>query len=535
MKSYFPNQKNLIYYILWFICIGNMSMDGFAFGQVPVGRTGRHLTSSEISSYKNQKALEAYQKRNAEIDLPIQDDVIPCDKNAALLYYQAFLLFPDPNNALQTKIDDVCRGAEPDTSTRIFLGQCVPTLEMFKIASRMSDCTWGTWHEHDRIRTGMGQKLYNLRRTLSVDAHTLASDGHYHAALDQCLMLRRIARHLSEDPRLDIFTTSYDTQALNTIRRILNEMPINADTLSWLQGQLALVQVTSSSLERQLHRNFKLTIERVQSYSIASLRGMLLKRAADEQAKKRLRELTDAQIRHEAIQTVQSLFGSVFAILHSDRSAEQKQAEIKELNPRKRLNADVSKLSLEVYRELGLDFARLIGIGGSEMAEAQKRALLQTMIDKLAEPEAIQLLTRYSQALGKEIDFGFLTDREMTDTHKRADLQEVICQLSEACAIEFSTFGLVWELVDGEFESQLWHTARINNIRAAVDIYLIFAKTGRLPEKLPEHLPKDPFTGEDFIYEITDEGFVLHYRAEGIPDYMIRENEYKIHRINKLS
>jgi len=159
MKSLFRNEEKLIYYILWSICIGNMLMDGFAFAQVPVGRTGRQLTSSEISSYKDQKALDAYQKRNAQIGLPTQDDVIPLDKNAALLYYQAFLLFPDPSEALQEKIDDVCRGAEPDTSMRVFLGQCVPTLEMFKIASRMSDCTWGTWHEHDRIRTGMGQTL----------------------------------------------------------------------------------------------------------------------------------------------------------------------------------------------------------------------------------------------------------------------------------------------------------------------------------------------------------------------------------------
>ncbi len=540
MKSYCSTERSALLFLLCFIFSGIMPVAEPIFGSGPAGRAGRPLSSSERSAYEDRKALETYEKRNAEIDSRIRDHVMPSHNNAALLYYQAFLLLPDPNEALQKKITDVCRGAEPDTSIRIFLGECVPTLEMFKIASRMSDCTWGTWYEHDRIRIGMAPKLYNLRRTLSVDALTLASDGHYHAALDQCLTLRRIARHLSEDPRLDIFTTSYDTRALNTIRRILNEMPLNADTLSWLQGQLALVQVIPSSLERELHRQFKLTIERVQSYSIAILRGMLLKRAADDQAKKRLRDLTDAQIRHEAIQTVQSLFGSVFAILHSDRSAEQKQAELKKVNPWtwRPTDTEFSKLGFEIYREFGLDIAVLIGSGGSEMTEAQKRPLLQKMIDKLAEPENIQLLTRYSQALGKEIDFSFLTDREMTDTHKRAELQEVICQLSEAWAIESLTFGLIWEYEAPQFESQVWHTAHVNNIRVAVGIYLIFAKTGRLPEKLPENLPKDPFTREDFIYEITDEGFVLHYRAEDIPDYIIRdipdyiirENEYKIQR-----
>jgi hypothetical protein len=526
MKS-LQNKENLIYYVLWSIFISDMFMDGLVLGQGPAGRTGRQLTPSEISSYKNRKALETYQKRIVEIDLPIQDNVIPHDNNAALLYYQAFLLLPDPNVAHQTKMDDVCRGAEPDTSTRIFLGQCVPTLEMCKIASRMSDCTWGTWPDPDRIKVGMGQKLYNLRRTIAVDAHTLAFDGHYHAALDQCLSLLRIARHFSEDQIFKIYTSRYDTQALNTIRRILNEMPLNADTLSWLQGQLALVQVIPSSLEREINRNFELAIERVHSQPITITRGMLLKRAADEQAKKRLRDLTDAQIRHEAIQTVQSLFGSVYAIIHSDMSVKQKQAELKEVNPWRLPDTNLSNLWIEIYREFGPDIAELIGSGGFEMTEAQKRPLLKSMIDKLAEKEKIRLLNKYSQALGKEIDFRFLTDREMTDTHKRADLQEAIYQLGEVSAIEFSTFGLVWESLYGQFESQAWRTARINNIRVAVGIYLIFAKTGKLPQKLPEHLPKDPFTGENFIYENTGGGFILRYGAEDIPDYIIR-NEYKI-------
>jgi hypothetical protein len=261
---------------------------------------------------------------------------------------------------------------------------------------------------------------------------------------------------------------------------------------------------------------------------------MLLKRASDDQAKKRLRDLTDAQIRHEAIQTVQSLFGSVFAILHSNMSAEQKRAELKEVNPWRPTDTEASKLGPDIYRKFGLDISMLIGSGGSRMTEEQKRPLLQKMIDKLAEPEALQLLTRYSQALGKEIDFGFLIDPEMTNTHKLADLKEVICQLSEASAIESSTFGLVWELEYGQFESQVWHTAQVNNIRAAVGIYLIFAKTGRLPEKLPKHLPKDPFTGEDFIYRITDEGFVLDYGSENIPDYIIRKNGYKIQALGDI-
>lgn len=47
-------------------------------------------------------------------------------------------------------------------------------------------------------------------------------------------------------------------------------------------------------------------------------------------------------------------------------------------------------------------------------------------------------------------------------------------------------------------------------------IYIISAQTGQLPETLPANLPKDPFSGQDFEYEITERGFVLRCRAKDI-------------------
>ena len=40
---------------------------------VPVGRYGRPISSSEMSAYEDRKALEAYEKRNAEIDSWIEE------------------------------------------------------------------------------------------------------------------------------------------------------------------------------------------------------------------------------------------------------------------------------------------------------------------------------------------------------------------------------------------------------------------------------------------------------------------------------
>jgi len=52
-------------------------------------------------------------------------------------------------------------------------------------------------------------------------------------------------------------------------------------------------------------------------------------------------------------------------------------------------------------------------------------------------------------------------------------------------------------------------------MRIAKGLYLAFAEACQLPEELLDYLPKDPFTGRDFVYEKTDDGFVLSCNSDG--------------------
>ena len=536
MKSYCSTERSALLFLLCFIFSGIMLVAEPILGSAPAGRTGRPLSSSERSAYEDRKALEAYEKRNAEIDSRIRDDVMPSHNNAALLYYQAFLLTPElDNQAILDKIQDVYGGAEPDTQTRTFLGKCVPAFELFEIASLMTQCTWGVWSEAQNSRIFLDRKLRHLSIIISVDAYTLSADGHYRAALEQCLTLRRIARHVSKDPELILFSMGCDRRALRTIRRILGQMPPNADVLAWFQGQLAMFQEATTFLERTVQEYLEAKIDMVQSSSIASLRDMLLKRAADERAKQNVRDLTDEQIRAQAIETVQGLFGSVSAILHSDKSAEQKHAEMQELaNHMVKTDFPEQLIMLTpiLIDELGKDILGLIVRIGPEMTEEQKLSKMQKIIDKRVAPDAIKLLTKFSNALGREIDLGFLADSEMTDEQRLAEMQKVLYELGEAFRIERSKFGFSGEfnVIDRLFKSQVRHTAQINSIKAAADVYLVLAKTGQLPEKLPDHLPKDPYSSKDFEYETTKEGFVLRCRVKPIDERKVRQYEFKVQR-----
>ncbi len=44
---------------------------------------------------------------------------------------------------------------------------------------------------------------------------------------------------------------------------------------------------------------------------------------------------------------------------------------------------------------------------------------------------------------------------------------------------------------------------------AAIEIYLQAARSGSVPTELPARVAKDPFTGKDFAYQKTEEGFSL--------------------------
>ena len=65
-----------------------------------------------------------------------------------------------------------------------------------------------------------------------------------------------------------------------------------------------------------------------------------------------------------------------------------------------------------------------------------------------------------------------------------------------------------------------------NATRAAIEIYLVKAETGQLPGTLPLNLSKDPFSGQDFGYDVTEQGFTISFDPEDIGDLRIRQIEF---------
>ncbi len=67
-----------------------------------------------------------------------------------------------------------------------------------------------------------------------------------------------------------------------------------------------------------------------------------------------------------------------------------------------------------------------------------------------------------------------------------------------------------------------------NALKSAIEIYIIKAKTGKLPDALPAGLPGDLFSGKPFLYEKTADGFILRCREKDFEKDEIYKYEFKV-------
>lgn len=390
-----------------------------------------------------------YREREQEVEpktVEAHAAALPPDPdNAALLYYQAFLLRPKPHGDTQELIYKVLRGAEPDEKVRKYLNlqNCQETIKLAEAAAQIPECNWGILYSQGfSFRLAQGVHLRPLGILLNVDARTLAADGDYRAALGRCLTIRRLASHIGDDMViLYAVSVSVDGGALSSIQHILGSMPPDVDILTWLQGQLAAERGAPQSPARALEMDFELALQTLRTNPdiLARVRDQLAESTEDKSDKKKFQSLTDKELVAHAREPYADFLNSALRAMGSEMPYEEKYAELQ-------------RLTDELEEEFGSD------------------------------PAAKQIIT--------------------------------------ACA----------EQVVGMYGHDVRHTADFNALKAAIEIYLAVAKTGQLPDKLPDHLPKDPYSGQDFEYEKTKEGFVLRCRVKAIDEREVRQYEFNLQK-----
>jgi hypothetical protein len=118
----------------------------------------------------------------------------PDPNNAALLYYQAFLLVPEPDDrAVADMKADVATGKiPPNEQVKEYLKKCREAIDCALTASRLQHCDWGL--QYSKGFSAVFPQLAQARSLsflILADARVLAAEGEYRQALERCLATYR--------------------------------------------------------------------------------------------------------------------------------------------------------------------------------------------------------------------------------------------------------------------------------------------------------------------------------------------------------
>lgn len=117
------------------------------------------------------------------------------------------------------------------------------------------------------------------------------------------------------------------------------------------------------------------------------------------------------------------------------------------------------------------------------------------------------------------------TPMEYQEAHSQ--LKKLVSDLDPAQPASGAVRAFIPAL-DSILSAKMRADAHANAVKAAIEVMLGRAKTGRLPDAIAAGLPKDPFSGKDFEYEKTGEGFILRCRGKDLNRDEIHQYEFKV-------
>ncbi|OHB67687.1 MAG: hypothetical protein A2Y77_04825 [Planctomycetes bacterium RBG_13_62_9] len=343
----------------------------------------------------------------------------PDPDNAALLYYQAFLLCPQTDDrAMMDKVFEVASGrVAPDDQVKEYVKSCRDAIDCAVAATQLQRCDWGLRYSKGfSIAFPQLAQIRSLTWRVLADARILAAQGDYRQALERCLTVYRMAGHVGDEVLISfLVSVAVSTQANKCVTAILEQMPADADALTWLKGQLAAAPVAKLTAVRAMTLEEEISSEYLQPKRVAELPAIL---------------------------------------------------------------AEPSGMSAEEIRKLI-----------SEPVLERARAYYASYRDS-----ALPILggqTPYAESYPKL--------QELANQMEQAAAKDPAVRLIKAIAPAMTKI----------YVAQTRFKADFNALQAALDVYIAKAATGQLPQSLPGASPRDPYTGDAFKYERTNDGFVL--------------------------
>lgn len=259
----------------------------------------------------------------------------PGPDNAALVYYRAYLLDPGPDRPWSMSLSKFLSGNGPlDDDAKYDLRIREHKIELIETAAKIPKCDWGLEYSDGFSQSNHFSMMIQLANLLAADAKRLAIEGQHRAALKRSLTIRQLARHIGDEETFAyLVAQSLIGRAETSVRHVLEIMPTDVDTLTWLKGRLSEEIETSLSLDRALRMDFELALLtlRTQAEILVAIRQELVKKTPDENSQRPARDLTDEELIAWVRDTYAPFLETALQIIHSGKPCRETYARLKDL------------------------------------------------------------------------------------------------------------------------------------------------------------------------------------------------------------
>jgi len=352
----------------------------------------------------------------------------PDPDNAALLYYQAYISYEKADDTMEGMVTDLARGnIEPNERIKKYIESCRTAIDLATAATEIPNCNWGL-----KYSDGVSINLAHVAQTrklvflITAEARILAAEGDYQKAINRCLTVHKIGKHVGDDTPISFLVSmAVDKVVASRIQDILADMPQDIETLIWLKAKLAEVPFKTPSLRVAMRLE---------------------------------KECFSSEMRVDKRDELLAMCSGPGEVGDLEKMATQRLAE------------------------------------GDEAFFAKNRDYYINHMNSL--DEVLESSIPYAEVYSRLKQLNERPGKEITD-NPAATLTSLLTP----------AFGRIYSI-------EIRTKTISNSIRTAVEIYMIKAKSGKLPDALPDGLPGDLFSGKDFKYEKTADGFALRCQGE---------------------
>lgn len=256
--------------------------------------------------------------------------------NAALLYYQTFLLYEKPDATMDQMLTDFRAGRiASNEAIREHLDKNRQVIEYVVKAAGIPHCDWGyDYSQGFELTLANPQSIKRITYLVLSEAMLLAEQGDYRTALDRCMVTYKMSRDAVDKP-LVMYLIGIATSGLTNrmIQRVLETMPADVEALSKLKTQLGQIQASFPSMADALMQEAQVCAMSMQKDRIPAIVKMLEQDDPDfaqSEGRTRLLAGDDAFFERNRTHWFNSI-GTLAATVQSGLPYAQVYAELEEL------------------------------------------------------------------------------------------------------------------------------------------------------------------------------------------------------------